>query len=82
MGAHVVDDGVPGWDRGRAAQRRARRVRAPRGDAAGLINYRFAAHDGHWSYRLDTLNLAHGEVAANTFLGTPTRVVDERSGLR
>lgn len=46
------------------------------------INYRFTDFDGDWNYRLDTLNLAHGEVAANTFPGTPARVVDERSSLR
>jgi hypothetical protein len=46
------------------------------------INYRFTDHDGDWTYRLDTLSLAHGPVATNTFLGTPTRVVDERSSLR
>jgi hypothetical protein len=47
------------------------------------VNYRFTSScGGDWTYRLDTLNLAHGTVAANAFLGEPTRAVDERSTLR
>jgi hypothetical protein len=47
------------------------------------VNYRFAGScGGDWSYRLDTLNVAHGPVAPEVFLGVPTRHVDERAGLR
>ncbi|WP_203900320.1 hypothetical protein [Virgisporangium aliadipatigenens] len=49
------------------------------------VNYRFswpAARGGAWSYRLDTLNLAYGPVAAEAFLGDPTHHVDERAALR
>jgi hypothetical protein len=47
------------------------------------VNYRFSGLDGgDWSYRLDTLNLACGPVPADTFLGEPTRYVDERAYLR
>jgi hypothetical protein len=47
------------------------------------INYRFVeSSSGDWTYRLDTLNLAYGQVAANTFLGVPTHIVDERGPLR
>ncbi|GAB3668658.1 hypothetical protein GCM10027589_35300 [Actinocorallia lasiicapitis] len=46
------------------------------------INYRFVgASSGHWFYRLDTFNIAHGPAAPELFLGTPDRVVDERARL-
>lgn len=44
------------------------------------INYRFSGGcqcGEEWSYRLDTLNLAHGPVAVDTFLGEPHHLVDE-----
>ncbi|MFG3641680.1 hypothetical protein ACGF3C_15570 [Micromonospora sp. NPDC047762] len=44
------------------------------------INYRFVGMSGGaWLYRLDTLNLAHGAVPADTFLGEPTWFIDERA---
>ncbi|HYI15499.1 MAG TPA: hypothetical protein VEX37_08915 [Thermomicrobiales bacterium] len=47
------------------------------------VNYRFAGScGGDWSYRLDTVNVAHGPVVLDVFLGVPTRHVDERAGLR
>jgi hypothetical protein len=49
------------------------------------INYRFSGGcpcGEEWSYRLDTLNLAHGPVAVDTFLGEPHQLVDERGFLR
>ncbi|MGC4833542.1 hypothetical protein ACLQ3D_03475 [Micromonospora vinacea] len=47
------------------------------------INYRFVGScGGDWSYRLDTLNVAHGQVSVDRFLGEPTYVVDERAYLR
>jgi hypothetical protein len=47
------------------------------------INYRFVGScGGDWSYRLDTLNLAHGQIPADTFLGQSTYFVDERGYLR
>ncbi|MFC5925507.1 hypothetical protein [Micromonospora vulcania] len=47
------------------------------------INYRFVGScGGDWSYRLDTLNLAYGPVPLGTFLGEPSRQVDERAFLR
>lgn len=47
------------------------------------INYRFVGMSGSdWSYRLDTLNLAYGQVPVDTFLGEPTYLVDERGWLR
>jgi hypothetical protein len=47
------------------------------------INYRFSGGCcGEWSYRLDTLNFAHGLVDTDTFLGQPHRLVDERRHLR
>ncbi|MET8363216.1 hypothetical protein ACFYPH_08545 [Micromonospora sp. NPDC005252] len=43
------------------------------------INYRFTGmNGGTWLYRLDTLNLAHGAVPVDTFLGDPPRSIDER----
>lgn len=36
---------------------------------------------GPWYYRLDTLNLAYGQVKPDIFLETPTRHVDERTQL-
>jgi hypothetical protein len=47
------------------------------------VNYRFAGtHGGEWTYRLDTLNVAHGPVPADVFLGTPSRRVSELATLR
>ncbi|MEU1587615.1 hypothetical protein [Micromonospora sp. NPDC005710] len=44
------------------------------------INYRFVGMSGGaWLYRLDTLNLAHGAVPPDTFLGEPPRFIDERA---
>lgn|SRR5579875_1246460 len=45
------------------------------------INYRFGG-ESEWSYRLDTLNIAYGDVSSGIFLGTPDRLVDEREHLR
>lgn len=46
------------------------------------INYTFVGScGGAWSYRLDTLNLAHGQVSAESFLGDPDYYVDERGYL-
>jgi hypothetical protein len=46
-------------------------------------NYRFVdTCTGEWSYRSDALNLSHGPVHPDTFLGLPTRLVDERTRLR
>jgi len=47
------------------------------------INYRFVyPSSGTWTYRLDTLNLAYGQVAPDTFLSTPTHYTDEQAPLR
>jgi hypothetical protein len=47
------------------------------------INYRFVGCcTGDWSYRFETLSVAHGQVSVDTFLGEPTYVVDERGYLR
>jgi hypothetical protein len=47
------------------------------------VNYRFVERcTGAWWYRSDTLNLAHGPVHPDVFLGRPTRLVDERALLR
>jgi hypothetical protein len=49
------------------------------------INYRFAAGcscGAEWSYRLDTLNIAHGPVSVDAFLHEPHHLVDERGFLR
>jgi hypothetical protein len=49
------------------------------------INYRFSAGcpcGAEWSYRFDTLNLAHGPVRGDAFLGGPHHTVDERGFLR
>jgi hypothetical protein len=64
--------------------RRPPAVRLARGEwVRWQINYRFVGSSGgDWTYRLDTLNLAYGQVAANTFLGVPTHSVDERGPLR
>ncbi|MEU7970791.1 hypothetical protein AB0B48_01960 [Micromonospora sp. NPDC049089] len=66
------------------APRRHRRpptVRLARGEwLRWHINYRFAGmNGGATTYRLDTLNLAHGDVPADTFLGEPPRFIDERA---
>jgi hypothetical protein len=47
------------------------------------ITYRQASMLGRgpWYYRLDTLNLAYGQVNRDIFLGTPTRHIDERTQL-
>lgn len=45
------------------------------------INYRFGG-ESEWSYRLETLNIAYGDVRSDVFLGTPHRFVDEREHLR
>jgi hypothetical protein len=46
------------------------------------INYRFGAYD-HWSYRLDTFNVAYDAPATpDLFLAPPTRTRDERTHLR
>lgn len=47
-----------------------------------LINARMHGDDDGWWYRLDTYNVVVGPHAADVFLGTPTRVVDERAYLR
>jgi hypothetical protein len=49
------------------------------------VNYRFSwpmARGGAWSYRLDTLNIAHGAVPADIFLSIPPRTVSELAHLR
>jgi hypothetical protein len=51
------------------------------------INYRFSqTHSGEWTYRLDTLNIAHadtqGPAPADLFLGTPDHHVNELATLR
>jgi hypothetical protein len=49
------------------------------------INYRSSGAcpcGQRWSYRLDTLSLAHGQVSTDTFLAQPTYRVDERAFLR
>ncbi|MGW1727980.1 hypothetical protein ACWCQK_34360 [Streptomyces sp. NPDC002306] len=47
------------------------------------INYRFAGSSGgEWTYRLDTLNIAHGPARLDLFLGTPTHQVNELASLR
>jgi len=64
--------------------RRPPAVRLARGDwLRWQINYRFAGQgDGEWTYRLDTLNIAHGAASADLFLGTPARHVSELAALR
>jgi hypothetical protein len=62
-------------------RRRPPAVRLHRGEwLRWQITYRHASALGlgPWYYRLDTLNIAYGPVAADVFLGTPTRLVDER----
>jgi hypothetical protein len=48
------------------------------------LNYRFSSASGmqNWSYWMDTFNIAYGPVEADVFLGTPTRLVDERGPVR
>lgn len=48
------------------------------------LNYRFSSASGmqDWSYWMDTFNIAYGPVDADVFLGTPTRLVDERGPVR
>ncbi|MBQ0990937.1 hypothetical protein KBX08_12665 [Micromonospora sp. H61] len=68
------------WGRPRR-HRRPPAVRLAHGEwLRWQINYRFIrTTDGDWLYRLDTLNLAHGDVPADTFLGEPPRSIDERA---
>jgi hypothetical protein len=66
-------------------KRRPPAVRLNRGEwLRWQVNYRFAGGTGgdQWTYRLDTLNIAFGEVAADTFTRDPARHVDERTRLR
>ena len=47
------------------------------------VNYRFAGScGGEWTYRLDTLNVAHGPAPADLFLGSPSHRVSELAALR
>lgn len=49
------------------------------------INYRSSGTcqcGQEWSYRLDTLSLAHGQIPTDAFLAQPTYTVDERASLR
>jgi hypothetical protein len=47
------------------------------------INYRFAGTgDGEWTYRLETLNVAHGPVLPDIFLAVPSYHVKELARLR
>ncbi|BCB75040.1 hypothetical protein GCM10022251_35920 [Phytohabitans flavus] len=49
------------------------------------INYRSSGTcpcGQQWSYRFDTLSLAHGRISTDTFLAQPTYMVDERAYLR
>lgn len=47
------------------------------------VNYRFPPlYSDEWTYRLDTLNLAYGDIQEGTFLGVPAHHVDERAHLR
>lgn len=65
--------------------RRPPAVRLTRGEwLRWQINYRFAGgtRGDQWTYRLDTLNIAHGAVATDRFMGVPARHVDERALLR
>lgn len=47
-----------------------------------LVNARMHGDEDGWWYRLDTYNVVVGPHGADVFLGTPTRVVDERAHLR
>ncbi|MFE1443640.1 hypothetical protein [Streptomyces sp. NPDC058739] len=64
--------------------RRPPAVRLARGEwLRWQINYRFTGPcGGEWTYRLDTLNIAHGHARPDLFLGTPTRYVNELASLR
>lgn len=48
------------------------------------LNYRHSSLTGRgdWQYHQNTLNLAYGPIDPETFLGTPTRLIDERGPLR
>ena len=46
------------------------------------VNYRFTDPNGEWRYRLDTLNISHGQAPTDQFLGTPTHYVNELAILR
>lgn len=47
------------------------------------INYRFSGYSIEWTYRLDTLNIAYGDVKPGAFTDSvPDRYVDERARLR
>jgi hypothetical protein len=76
----LVPSGIP------HRKRRPPAVRLDRGEwLRWQINYRFATSGTRgvqWTYRLDTLNIAFGEVPADRFTGDPARMVDERTHLR
>ncbi len=60
-------------------------VRLGRGEwVRWQLNHRWVRpRDGGWNYEMTTLNLAYGAVGdLRLFLGTPTRLVDERAALR
>jgi hypothetical protein len=46
------------------------------------VNYRFSGRLGDWTYRLDTLNISHGQAPTDLFLGTPAHQVSELAHLR
>lgn len=47
------------------------------------VNYRFAGTcNGEWTYRMETLNVAHGPASVGIFLGIPTHHVKELASLR
>jgi hypothetical protein len=64
--------------------RRPPAVRLRRGEwLRWQINYRFAGTGGgDWRYLLETLNVAHGPVPAEIFLGVPSHHVKELAPLR
>lgn len=65
--------------------RRPPAVRLNRGEwLRWRINYRFAGgtRGDQWTYQLDTINIAHGVVGTDLFMGVPVRDVDERTLLR
>jgi hypothetical protein len=71
-----------GWPR---RWRRPPAVRIAPGDwLRWQVNYRFGPETdgGEWTYRLDTLNVAHGPAPVNLFLGPPSRRVSELATLR
>jgi hypothetical protein len=68
--------------------RRSRRppaVRLARGEwLRWQVNYRFGSSwGGDWTYRLDTLNLVHGQAGSpDLFLGKPVYYINELGSLR